>query len=94
MPHKGQVEEFHTLLANVVRRYLQKKYDIPARRMTTQEFGSLLDREARLSAERKAFLLPFFEQCDLAKFADAPVPEALCDERWRQVCEFMASRAP
>ena len=86
----AKVEEFHTLLANVMRRYLEKKHGLPVRHLTTPEFGLLLEREPKLSDAQKAFLRPFFEQCDLAKFAGAAVPEATCRaERWRQACDFV-----
>ena len=38
LPAAGQVERFHTLVSNVLRRYLEKRFGLPARRQTTPEF--------------------------------------------------------
>jgi len=89
LPSKGKVEEFHTLLANVVRRFLEKRYQLPARRTTTQEFSTLLEKAERIAAAEKAFLGRFLERCDLGKFAGVAVSAQDCEELQRQVQEFL-----
>jgi hypothetical protein len=78
LPDQGKVERFHTLLANVVRRYLERKYQLPARRRTTPEFLDVLQSCQKLSGPNQAFLREFFTRCDLAKFAGAHVSSTEC----------------
>ncbi len=91
LPDHGRAGEFHTLLANVVRRFLEKRYQFPARRLTTQEFSVLLEQTPLLTAEQKDFLTKFLQQCDLAKFAYAQVPAELCADLCRQTRDFLKS---
>jgi hypothetical protein len=94
LPDRHRAGEFHTLLANVMRRYLEKRYQLPARRLTTQEFSALLEQTSLLTAEQKDFLRAFLQQCDLAKFADAQVPAQQCADLCRQTRDFLNSAAP
>jgi hypothetical protein len=89
LPDKGRGGEFHTLLANVLRRYLEKRYQLPARRLTTQEFSAVLKQTSLLSAEQKDFLTKFLRQCDLAKFAEVQVSAAACAELCTQTRSFL-----
>jgi hypothetical protein len=76
LPAAGEIERFHTLLSNVVRRYLENRFDLPARRQTTPEFLEAMEKSSLLPAEQQQVLRGFLERCDLAKFARArPVVE-------------------
>jgi hypothetical protein len=79
LPEQGRVARFHRLLANVVRRYLERKYQLPARRRTTREFLEVVGTSEKLSGPRQEFLREFLPRCDFAKFAgaDAQTPECL-----------------
>src|SRR5262249_50600007 len=37
LPERGEVERFHTLLSNVLRRFVERRFQVPARRQTTPE---------------------------------------------------------
>jgi hypothetical protein len=78
LPEQGKTGRFHWLLANVVRRYLEKKFQLPARRRTTREFLGSLASSDKLSTERRDFLRDFLPRCDLAKFAGADVGAKEC----------------
>jgi hypothetical protein len=78
LPDQGKIDCFHTLLANVVRRYLERKFQLPARRRTTPEFLDVLQSCRNLSASQQEFLRDFFTRCDLAKFAGASVSSTAC----------------
>ena len=95
LPARGKMEEFHTLLANVVRRFLEKQYHVPARRTTTQEVSALLDQTERITGEDKEFVQRFLQSCDLGKFAGLDPPVCECDELARETEEFLrrASRS-
>lgn len=90
LPGKGHGEAFHTLLANIVRRYLEKEYHLPARRKTTQEFAKLLAETPRLPVEQKERLCRFLERCDLGKFAGTSMSVQDCDSLERQARELLS----
>jgi hypothetical protein len=78
LPARGEVERFHTMLSNVVRRYLEKRFALPARRQTTPEFLAAMPNAPQLSAALQNRMHAFLERCDLAKFARAPVSNEEC----------------
>jgi hypothetical protein len=77
-PPAGPSEAYHTLLSNVVRRYLAERFGLPAPRQTTAEFLATVRKSGRLSAEQQTMLRDFLERCDLAKFANAPASPDEC----------------
>jgi hypothetical protein len=71
-----ELQHCHTMLSDVIRRYLERRFELPARRQTTPEFLEALRRAPQLSAGQQDLLRDFLERCDLAKFAPlAPPPE-------------------
>jgi hypothetical protein len=66
------VERYHTQLSDVVRRYLERRFQLPASRQTTAEFLSGMGRSLQLTAEQQALLRDFLSRCDLGKFAPVP----------------------
>jgi hypothetical protein len=93
LPEKGKIERFHTLLANVVRRYLEKKFQLPARRRTTPEFLDVLQSAQKLSEPQRAFLRDFLRSCDLAKFARVDASEKECLDWADKVRAFIQESA-
>ena len=76
LPEAGEVERFHTLLSDVVRAYLERRFSLPASQQTTAEFLEKLGQEPALSAEQRKQVGAFLERCDLVKFAGVrPTPE-------------------
>ena len=78
LPDKNKTEGFHTLLANIVRRYLEREFQLPARRRTTAEFLEVLQSCPKLPPARQEFLRDFLIRCDLAKFAGVTATPADC----------------
>ena len=78
LPARGEVERFHTMLSNVVRRYLEKRFALPARRQTTPEFLQTMQNAPQLSTDQQALVRSFLERCDLAKFANAEATPEEC----------------
>jgi hypothetical protein len=71
-----EVARYHTLLSDVVRAYLEKRFQLPASKQTTAEFLESMRQSPHLAPEQQAVLRDFLERCDLAKFALArPAPE-------------------
>src|SRR5262249_20238867 len=72
----GAAERYHTLLSDVVRGYLEKRFEVLASRQTTPEFLEAMRGSPQLTAPQQDLLREFLRRCDLAKFARAnPSPE-------------------
>jgi hypothetical protein len=80
LPDAGEVERFHTMLSNVIRRFLENCYGLPARRQTTPEFLRAMNSSNHLSPPQRALLHDFLDRCDLAKFAGDRPTSAKCRE--------------
>lgn len=67
---QGAIKEFHTRLSDILRHFLEGRFDLHAPEQTTEEF--LRDRrtERALSRDARNTLRDFLIQCDLVKFAE------------------------
>ena len=65
---KGKSERHCTLLAGILRRYLDRRYGLPARRRTTEETLAAARQMPELAGDVE-FLTSFLTACDNAKFA-------------------------
>jgi hypothetical protein len=93
LAEQNRSERFITLLTMLVRRFLEREFDIPARRRTTPEFVQELDRHAALTTEEKQFLAEFLQQSEHVKFANQAMSLADC-QRWAKAVEaFLQRRA-
>jgi hypothetical protein len=70
-PHDSAaaIEQFHIQISDVVRRYLELRFQLPAPEQTTVEFLARLRQASLLTPEQQALLREFLERCDLVKFA-------------------------
>jgi hypothetical protein len=64
-----QVEKYHALYSNVIRQYLERRFNLRASHQTTQEFLQAMGSSPVLNSIQKDLLSAFLERCDLAKFA-------------------------
>jgi hypothetical protein len=94
LPEQGKIERFHTLLANIVRRYLDRKLGLSSRRRTTGEFLETLRASEKLAPEQQDFLRDFFRRCDLAKFAGAAVTVSACAALAAQARHIVEANSP
>lgn len=69
LPELGQYKTFYVELTLVVRRYIERSYQVKASRQTTQEFLSSILTDSRFSQETVAELSRFLESADMIKFA-------------------------
>lgn len=92
-PQKGRGERFVSLLSNVLRNYLEKKWNLPARRQTTPEFLRTLSAQTVLDEVQSKFLAEFLDQFDLAKFAGVEPAASFCDDLAKEVREFVRGQA-
>ncbi len=69
LPKLGKIKEYYFGLSDVVRRYIENRFNIKAPEMTTEEFLSFLRDSDTLSAAHKNLLKEFLSLCDIVKFA-------------------------
>ena len=93
LPQRGHAERFVTLLTTIVRRYLERQLQIPARRQTTAELVGHLTATSSLSAAEKQFLIPFFQKSDAFKFAQEPLTSEECSQLAEHTRYFLERRS-
>jgi hypothetical protein len=77
LPAAGEVERFHALVSDVVRRFFELRFGLRASMQTTPEFLATLRQAPQLS-EAQGPVREFMERCDQAKFARAGFSAAEC----------------
>ncbi len=71
---EGQVKEYHIRVSEILRRYVEARFHVPALEMTTWEvLGGL--QSVGIEEGFRADLRRFLDQCDLVKFAKAKPDE-------------------
>ncbi len=65
---RGQVKEYHIEASDILRRYVEARFRVPALEMTTWEVLDGLERVG-VGADFRMGLRRFLDQCDLVKFA-------------------------
>jgi hypothetical protein len=78
LPAIGEVDRYHTELGDIVRAYLEKRFQLPASHQTTAEFLETMKKSPHLSDVQRQQLRDFLERCDMAKFARAAPPPEEC----------------
>ncbi|MFH1754015.1 MAG: hypothetical protein ABH875_07540 [Candidatus Omnitrophota bacterium] len=66
---EGRIKEYYTELSDIVRRYLENRFNLRAPEMTTEEFLIKARDTQELSKDDKGLLKEFMFGCDLVKFA-------------------------
>lgn len=86
---RGMIKEYYSLLSNCVRQYIENRYGLRARRMTTQEFLLASLNSKAIGEEERSLLHDFLSKCDMVKFARyTPIPEEL-EEVYRSAKRFI-----
>ena len=68
-PAADDADAWFVELSSIVRGYLERRYEIRAPELTTEEFLLEASRAKELTAEHRAQLSAFLERCDRVKFA-------------------------
>jgi len=66
---RGLVQRFYYRISDIIRGYVERRFDISAPEMTTEEFLSHAAGHPQLGAQHTAGLEQFLEECDLVKYA-------------------------
>ena len=67
---KGLIKEFYVRISDILRRFLEARYDLHAPEQTTEEFLRNPATEAVLPRDARHTLRAFLQHCDLVKFAE------------------------
>ena len=65
---RGRVKEYHVRISEIIRRYIEGQFEVPALELTTVEVADGMRRAAIGAPVTEAFR-GFLERCDLVKFA-------------------------
>jgi hypothetical protein len=90
---QGCVAEFTDRVSDVLRRYLEARFELPAPERTTEEFMDEMARAPVLDRERKRFLAGYLAQCDLVKFAAREPGRRELDGLYDSSVEFVEETA-
>lgn len=75
--HRGLIKQFYTEISEAIKRYIGRRYHIQTMELTTAELVSAMER-ASLPKEHVGVFIPFFQECDLVKFAKhIPMPDRM-----------------
>ncbi len=66
---QGAFKEYYSTLSDIVRTYLERRFDVRAPEMTTEEFLATSARNGRLQRVHRDLLGDFLTESDLVKFA-------------------------
>ena len=69
LPSNGKIKEYYTLLADIIRRFMEVRFSVRVPEMTTQEFLGYLRDSRHLNLEHNELLKEFLNSCDMVKFA-------------------------
>ena len=66
---RGEVKNYYIELSNIVRKYIEDRFNLRAPEMTTEEFLNAAGNNEAFSSEQRKLLSDFLSHCDLVKFA-------------------------
>lgn len=66
---KGKIKEFYQKISDILRRYIENRFNLRAPEQTTEEFLSQIRTKNDFDDAHKTLLKNFLTHCDLVKFA-------------------------
>ena len=66
---RGEIQPFHYRISFIVRGYIERRFDVAAPEMTTEEFLATTAGDGRFGAEVSHELPRFLQACDMVKYA-------------------------
>jgi hypothetical protein len=94
LPERGDVEGFFVRLSDVVRTYVERRYQIAAPDQTTQEFLSQAAHHPDLAGDNERTLGAFLRSADMVKFAAARPASDTCAHALTAMRGFVERTAP
>jgi len=78
---QGKIREHYYILSEIIRTYLEARYELPVVERTTSEAYKELLASGKIKRKEVALIKDFLEECDLVKFAKAvPEPEKITED--------------
>jgi len=90
---QGAFKEYYSALSDIVRRYLEHRFQLRAPEMTTEEFLLATARDGRLVAAHRRLLGEFLVESDLVKFARHLPTIADTERAWAAARRFVDETA-
>jgi len=69
LPGRGMIQEFHYRISAILRGYIERRYGLLAREMTTEEFLAAAASDPRFDLAASGELDRFQRACDMVKYA-------------------------
>lgn len=66
---RGEIQPFHYRISFITRGYIERRFDVAAPEMTTEEFLATTAGDGRFGAEVSSELQRFLQACDMVKYA-------------------------
>jgi len=66
---RGLIQQFHYRISDIVRGYVERRFDVAAPEMTTEEFLATVTSDGRFGTDITRELERFLESCDIVKYA-------------------------
>lgn len=66
---QGKIKEFHILISNIMRFYVERRFGVHAPEQTTEEFLEAVSRDHLFDSPTRNTLKEFLFHCDMVKFA-------------------------
>ncbi len=86
--------EFSIAVSDIVRGYIEQRFDVTATHQTTEEFlHDLLASANNALARHRTLLSEFLQQCDLVKFAGMSLTVQNMESLHRSACAFVLETA-
>ena len=93
--HKVKGQICISRLTDIVRDYLEQRFNIHAPSQTTHEFLKDLDKsDSPLELEHKQFLRDFLTAADMVKFAKLPADQTLLENAMNKAEQLVQSTTP
>jgi hypothetical protein len=86
---RGLVNEFYFRLSMIVRRYIERQYDLMAPERTTEEFILEVQAGVKLPGEYRGTVGSFLKACDMVKFAQHVPRAEEVNEALTTACDFV-----
>lgn len=94
LPERGELQKFHYSLSDIVREYIERRFDISAPEMTTEEFLAASTRDLRFDRAHTRVLSSFLQACDLVKYAKQLPAVDECYEALKTAARFVEATRP
>ncbi len=91
---RGRAQEFYYRLSAIVRGYIERRFDVAAGEMTTQEFLVAMSRDRRFGEHHRNRLEVFLLSCDMVKYALYRPSSAESDEALAAAREYIEQTRP